>query len=331
MKRKIIYFIKIAVTLFLIGFLFSKINLFSSLREIKNVKIHYYFLSLFFMILTWVANTLRWKALLKIFNNQTKFFRLFLYNLASIFYTTILPGGKIAGETVRAYQVSRDHKGESLEKKQMFLLVFLDRAMGLLGLIIFISIYFFVNEAATGILGQGVSIIKNLIWLAAILGTGFIFSTYFDFILKILNKAPFPFLRKFLNFVSELMIVCRSNKSRLVESLIYSFISVFLSALSVYMIILGLGLDINYLTIAFINSLAVVLIVVPITIGGVGLRESGLIYLLVQAGVIAEKSLALSLLNLLNMSILAIVGGIVELHFSFLKPKTNDTIRKNIQ
>ncbi len=97
------------------------------------------------------------------------------------------------------------------------------------------------------------------------------------------------------------------------------------------MIILGLDLNINYLTIAFINSLAVVLIIIPITIGGVGLREGGLVYLLVQAGAIAEKSLALSLLNFLNMSILAVIGGIVELHFNFLKPKTNDTIRENIQ
>ncbi|TSD02160.1 MAG: hypothetical protein Athens071426_558, partial [Parcubacteria group bacterium Athens0714_26] len=101
MNRKLFYFLKVAVTVFLIWLLFSKIDFLKFLKEIGSVKISYFILAFFLMLAVWLANTLRWKALLEIFDNKLSVFRLFLYNLSSIFYTTVLPGGKLAGDTVR--------------------------------------------------------------------------------------------------------------------------------------------------------------------------------------------------------------------------------------
>ncbi|MDP3901941.1 MAG: hypothetical protein Q8Q37_03185, partial [bacterium] len=73
--------------------------------------------------------------------------------------------------------------------------------------------------------------------------------------------------------------------------------------------------------IVFFNTLAVVLIVIPITIAGIGLRESGLVYFFVTAGIVPEKALALSILNLLLMVILALMGGLIEFYNHFIKDK----------
>lgn len=73
------------------------------------------------------------------------------------------------------------------------------------------------------------------------------------------------------------------------------------------------------MVVALFNSLAVILISIPITVAGIGLREGGLVYLFVQAGIPLEKAAALSALNLAMMLVLALIGGIVEFYCQFLK------------
>ncbi|TSC96864.1 MAG: membrane protein [Parcubacteria group bacterium Athens1014_26] len=321
MNRKLFYFLKVAVTVFLIWLLFSKIDFLKFLKEIGSVKISYFILAFFLMLAVWLANTLRWKALLEIFDNKLSVFRLFLYNLSSIFYTTVLPGGKLAGDTVRAYQVSKDHQGALHEKKRLFLLIFIDRAMGLLGLVLFLSFYFIFVFPAINILRPNSFFAGVLILLSSLFGILLVFSDKLDWLIIFLKKMPWVLLRNFLTFVLDSLNICRVNKLKLLKSLMFSLISVFLSALSVYAMAMGLGLAINYWTIAFINSLAVILIVIPITVGGIGLREGGIVYLLIQFGIDSTKALALSVLNLSVMMILALVGGLIEIYFQFLNKK----------
>jgi len=98
-----------------------------------------------------------------------------------------------------------------------------------------------------------------------------------------------------------------------------SLVSVLVSAFSVYILSLGLKIGVDFWTVAFFNSLAVVLISVPITVAGIGLRESGLVYLFFQAGVPLEKAAALSALNLAMMLVLALLGGALEFYYNFLQ------------
>ena len=98
-----------------------------------------------------------------------------------------------------------------------------------------------------------------------------------------------------------------------------SLVSVLVSAFSVYILSLGLKIGVDFWTVAFFNSLAVVLISVPITVAGIVLRESGLVYLCFQAGVPLEKAAALSALNLAMMLVLALLGGALEFYYNFLQ------------
>ena len=330
MLKNLIYLLKIAATAILIWFLLSKIDLPRFFSEMRNVDIDSFLLAVLLSGIGWWINSLRWGALLEIFNVKIKSPRLFLYNLVGIFYGIVLPGGKITGDLVRAYQIARDHRGEREMKNQIFLLSFVDVGMGLLGYVIFAGIFFIIGHPSINYLGSSSFIIGAILLLMAVLGLGFIFSNLFDFLIKIFVKIPLASLRKFLVFVLSVLITCRKRKYQLLKSLSLSLIGVLSGAAALYVISEALGLGVGFWTIVFFNSLVIILITIPITIAGIGLREGGLIYLLVQTGLASERAAALSFLNLFMIMALASLGGLWEFYYHFLKRRGKTRITTRI-
>src|SRR3989344_2825837 len=319
MSKNLIYLLKIIATAILIWFLLSKIDLPRFFSEMRDVGPDSFLLAVFLSGIAWWINSLRWGALLEIFNVKIKSPRLFLYNLVGVFYGIVLPGGKITGDLVRAYQIARDHRGECEMKNQIFLLSFIDVGMGLLGYVIFAGIFFIIRHPSINYLGSSSFIIGAVLLLMAVLGLGFIFSNLFDFLIKIFVKIPLASLRKFLVFVLSVLITCRKRKYQLLKSLSLSLIGVLSGAAALYVISEALGSGVDFWTIAFFNSLVIILITIPITIAGIGLREGGLIYLLIQTGLAPERAAALSFLNLFIIMTLASLGGLWEFYYHFLK------------
>jgi len=75
----------------------------------------------------------------------------------------------------------------------------------------------------------------------------------------------------------------------------------------------GLGLEVPWTTMVWVRSVVVLLTILPVSIGGLGVREGALLFLLRPFGVAAHDALALSLL-VFAVTILApgLVGGFVE-------------------
>lgn len=331
MKKYLIYLLKIAVSIAFIWLLFSKVDIHLFAKEIQEARLGWILLAIFAMTISWMANTSRWKALLVIFSIKARFFTLFLYNLISVFYTLVLPGGKIMGDLVRGYRVAHDHQGERQEKNQLFLLTFIDRGIGVLAFLMVVSVFFVIQHPAVSFLGQSSAVVGIVILVGVILGLGFIFSGIFDWFLLLIQKIPLTPLKKIVTSLLLSFRSCRGNKRQLLKSLAFSLTVVLLSAASVYAINKALDLEIDYWTIIFFNSLTVILVMIPITVGGIGLREGGLTYLLVQYGIDPAKALALSFLNLcFDIFLFALLGGLAEFYYHFLGGKNNlQKIQKN--
>lgn len=322
MKNRLFYALKIAISAGLIWLLFGKVDIRLFAKAIQEVKWGWILLAIAAMTVGWLLNTLRWDSLLAIFKIKTRFFALFLYNLISMFYTMVLPGGKIMGDLVRGHRVAHDHRGERQEKNQLFLLSFVDRGIGVLAFVIVMSILFIIQHPAVDLLGKSSLAIGIFTLVTAILGVGFTFFGVFDWLLLFVQKIPLTPLKKLAAFILSSLQICRGNKRQLSKALIIAFAVVLLSGLALYAISKSLGLGIDYWTMVFFSSLTVILILVPITIGGIGLREGGLTFLLIQYGIDPEKALALSFLNLFfDIFLFASLGGLAEFYYHFLGGK----------
>lgn len=320
MKSKPFFVFKIAVSAALVWLLATKIDFSEFAADFLKINPLYFLGAILAMAAVWLLNSERWRILLDVFSLKDKTRRLFLYVLAGMFYGIVLPGGRVSGDLVRAYQISRDQSGDGQAKRQAFLSVFLDRGIGFAIFAVFAGFYFILGHPASEYLGyQPVFLTFGI--LAVIFGLGFILTGAFDFLLIYFGRIPVAAARKLSGFILESLKAFRSRGDVQLKAILLSFSSVILSAMPVYLLCQGLGIAINYWTVALFVSLSAILTVIPITVAGIGLREGGLAYLLVQSGVIGEKAAAAALLHLGVIVFLSLFGGLVELRYHFLKSK----------
>jgi len=318
-KHYLSYFLKLFVTILLLWLLFSRVDFKGLLSEIGGISPFYFFGGVLFLMLGWYISTVKWRMLLNIFGFSVETGKLFSYNLISIFYSIALPGGKLAGDAVRAYKIAGNHGSGSEAKKKLAVITFFDRGLVLLALVSFAAIAFLAGFPGASFLGKAGFFLAIALAALMIFGWLSLFSGMFDFIFFILRRFPEKRIAALAELVFEQLLAARKQKPKLFNTLLTSFFSIATSAFSVYLLSLGLKIGIGFWTVAFFNSLAVILISIPITLAGIGLREGGLIYLFFQVGVPLEKAAALSALNLAMMLVLALIGGIIEFYYQFLK------------
>ena len=318
-KYYLSYFLKLFATLLLLWLLFSHVDFKGLLNEISGISPFYFFGGVLFLMLGWYISTVKWRMLLNIFGFRVGIVKLFSYNLISIFYSIALPGGKLAGEAVRAYKIAGNHGSGREAKKKLALITFLDRGMMLLALVSFACAFFIFGFPAASSLGSARVPLVLILFLLAAFGWFLLFTGILDFLFKKLISINLPKISGFLSACFKILIAGRKDKQGLFFIFLISCFSMLISAFSVYLLSLGLKVGFNFLAVAFFNSLAVILISIPVTLAGIGLREGGLVYLFFQAGVPLEKAAALSALNLAMMLTLALIGGIIEFYYQFLK------------
>jgi len=265
-----------------------------------------YFASLF-------INSIKWKRLL----NTQNLISLIKLTFISQYYTIILPG-QLAGEGIKAYKLGKGKK----DAERIAASVIVDRITGFLGLL------------AVGLVGALLSNDLNSDFILIILSTIlFVFvlllfslrfrllQTFYDMIIDFFylrfNKVRSIFDRLII-FKRE-WIVYLNKPMLLLESVGIGFIFQVLAVLVTYILSIGLNLDINFLDLCWVFSFVSVLMILPITVAGIGLREGGFVSLLGLIGILPEKALALSL-SLFGIQLLgAAIGGIIE--FSKIKIK----------
>lgn len=226
-------------------------------------------------------------------------------NLSAVFYGLFLPGGNATGWAVRVFRLSAGPTGVATA----MLVLAGDRALATatgagIGAIADILL----DRPAT------LSISVLLIAVAAA-ASGLVWALLLSDIDKLFAKA-----RKWLGF-GWLMSKARDRGHtplfpEPVKVLYGLGLALLVHALGITIWVwlarsLDLGLD--ALTITWVRSVALVVGLVPVTIGGLGVREGVVVYLLTRLGVTGADALALSLLAF-AVTVLAIgfVGGVAE-------------------
>ncbi len=100
----------------------------------------------------------------------------------------------------------------------------------------------------------------------------------------------------------------RANLGRLLTSLLLCLPIHVSWFVVVYLVAQSLGIDVSFLAIATVTVLVWVITAVPVSFGGVGVRELSFVYLLSLQGVANEQGVALSLYCFLVAVLLALLG-----------------------
>ena len=282
----------------------------NDLRQVLNVLLSIPFLSflwaLLLYFLTLCISTLRWHQLIPECGRK----QLLSLTFISQYYSLVLPG-QMTGEAVKAYKLGKGRQNA----EQIAASVIIDRILGLIGMI---------GVAITGLLFSATDAAKDVaVWfvpvMIGLLTVLYIFQ-YERFnvalrqLLLLLKRNIFK-TRNLVDRCLRLMDEWKAYLNKpviLLKSLLLGIVYQLIGVCISYILGNTAGIHIPFTDWCWIFGAVSIIVFVPITIGGVGLREGGFIFLLSIFHIPSEKALALSLAIFGLHIIGALIGGIID-------------------
>ena len=289
------------MTLALLIFLFSKIDflaLFEVLKSSNLGKIACAFLLYVFLNL---LIFFRWYFLCAGLGIKVKKTRLLVSYMISQFFNLVLPS-TIGGDAVKTFDLARHVKSHS---SGILATVILDRFCGFFGLLTVLTLAIVFGM---GVLDDPMILVATVILLAAVIMLAAVMfsSRFFNIVFKIF---PFRKLKDYILKVHEATSSYRHKKRYLVVAWLISVATQAGIALVYYFFAQAIGLDIKIIYFLIFVPVISAFSVIPISIGGLGVRDTASVVLFTKIGITTTKAFTLSLLNFGAMFIIGILGG----------------------
>ena len=299
MNTKITVLLKVAISLGLIVFLINQVNFKEIIIIMKDVDLAMIIYALIFIIVQVFIATIRWRLVLQCQKINLDYKNILQILWVGLFFNQAMPSS-VGGDVIRGYYL----KKQGITLGSATLGVLMDRLFGMMGLVILVLaatplLFDLVSDpiARTGVLFIALSVFLVLL---------FIFFT---------DKLPgnFSHLKLIRGFYS-LSIDGRRCLSKGVNGPLILAISILIHLLSIVVVMIiaiGLGINVEFVGFFLMIPLVTLIMVVPISIAGWGVREGVMVVGFGYLGVAPELALSLSILYGLSVLIVALPGGIV--------------------
>jgi hypothetical protein len=294
-KRSSVILAKVVVTGILVIWIINSLD-FESFTNIIN--------TINWPIITWAIivsfvdmsiSALRWKVLMRPFKPHFSYLYLLYLTFVAHCYNMVVPGN-IAGDVVRAFKTS-------------MATVFLDRLIGMLGLVVVVLFGIIFSYPMLSELGLMKYIIVVMLILSLLSIS--IFSRRVTRQFSWIGNMLGPFYEKIKVALLSIQLY-RNYYREIIEAFCATLSSHLLIVTTVYLINMAIGSNATYLHCLLFVPVIGLISSIPVTIGGIGLREAGYILLFTQVGVTKEHALGISLIFFLLLVGWAIVGAILS-------------------
>jgi len=305
-KNIAFYLLKIGITVGLLFFLFSKTDINKMVSIVKEIDLFYLLIALTIFVFTYYLGIVRWHVLLRGAQVVVPISRVALSYLMGLAVNLFIPS-TVGGDFARGIDLS---VYTSSSKAKVFATVILDRMCGYVAVVFLTSFslifgYKFVNDPAVlisfGILASILLIILLILFNKRV----------FHLMLRIFGRLEM--IKKPLIRFHEAIILFRL-KSR-IKTISYALILALLIQIGavflLYFIAKSLRIDIAMIYFFIFVPIISAIAMLPITVGGLGLRDSSAVFFFTRIGLSASAAFTLSLMTFFFIMLAGIVGGIV--------------------
>lgn len=302
MKKKILVAFKIIVSVSLLGYLFSKVDLKGVQDSLSRVSYWYLAAAVAVLLLQAVAGAVRLSMVIKIIATRLRLRAALHIMFIGLFFNQTLPSS-IGGDAMRVWRIR--HHGFPL--RTAINSVLLDRLIALVALGIFMLLSYPVLYRLVEN-----SLLRVMVILAALaLLAGFALLYFF-------RKIPRRFYglritEEIRHISSEAHQIVRRPR-RAGEIVFLSVVMHAMTGLAIYEVARGLGLSVGLIECIVLTPPISLLTVLPISVAGWGVREAGMVTALAFAGVAAHDALIVSILFGLLLMLISIPGGVFWLY-----------------
>lgn len=299
-KKIAFLFIKLIVSGGLVYLLVSRIGLSSILENISKTNPFLFITAVIIYLIQIGISTCRWSLLIE---KRPPFVKLYSLYLIGSFFSIFLPG-LVGGDTVKAYYLNKYLKGHSSTNGEKegenptlvvsIASVFMDRYLGLIAIILIVIFVF----------PFGFVYLHNTIfmWIVPLFFVVFALTSYVFFRCRIGQRINF--IANFYKYFSFYI----KKKSVLVKTIILSFFTQISGMIAVYILSIGLGINLTVLAILVFLPIIILVSFIPISIAGIGLREAAFVFFLGIIGISSDQAITLSIIWFLSTCSASLFG-----------------------
>ncbi len=313
-RRYIITYLKIIIGLTLITIILLRVDFISLKNEFHSLPFYIPLLLVIQLFLQVSVNVPLKKTVFAIFNFKASPSILYKKIFQASFYGFFLPA-TIGGDAYNAYYFGK--KFNNYPKVISGLL---------LNKIIGITVFFILTMLVIVI--NGVDFLTKIkvdfdinlaSWLIILLA--FLFVSMTIFIWRLWYKKFTAYWKKIKAIFSEI----KNDKRRLTMLVVYSILFYLVSICGRVFIGKIIGIDLSILNLTFVIMLVNLIILLPITVSGIGVREAGFVTLLSVLGIDNSKALTLSILDFGIQISSVLIGGLIILCDFIINRKSRDS------
>jgi hypothetical protein len=291
--------VKIAVTVSLLWFLVSRVDLHDIANALTGLGLASLGLAAFVLALTIPTNAVRWHYILSASGYSPGMAKLAKILLVGLFFNQVLPSG-IGGDAVRAWRchllgIPAGHAVRS---------ILLDRAMGFASIVLAYAagLPILLRMTADGV-QRGVFV---AILLIAVGGLVALFSL--DLLRNFLLRL------KFLSFLASISIEGRrlvSDPRRFAVIFLLAFLGTAINIWAYQRIALSIGAQLSFVDWVLIVPPVTLVQLLPISLAGWGIREAALVVVLSAFDTPSDVALTIALLFGACQVLIALPGGLI--------------------
>ena len=294
MKARILFWLKIGVSVGLLGYLLTMIDLDHLLEQLRNLDLRYLALAFVLLLAQIAVSSFQWQLILRSDGVAMRLPFLFKTNLIGGFISLFLPTS-FGGDVYRVVAVSGVNK--DLAKSASSILF--ARLCGFFALTSICMIgYVALPEQPYGPLVFFFYVVGVACFLVLSSDTAIGFIDAFE--IAIVKKFA-KVLRSFRNY--------RTHRRLLLIVLLLAFAFQLNVVVINKVYTLALGIEVDFTLLLVIIPLIFLTDTLPISINGLGVRESAFAFFFVMNGLTVEQALAVALLVVAERYLIGLLGG----------------------
>lgn len=305
-KNTLLFILKVAASSILIWYLLANTDLTAIFKSLKSANPWWILLAFITLNIGKLLTSYRWQILLQAQGIYIQLRSLVASVYVGQFFNSILPS-TVGGDAYRAY----DTATESKQTTKSIISLIADRLIGVFALALLAVVALIVGWLIGDDVRFYVFPVLSVFILCS-LGLSLVFFdkpySSFDSLLRRFNLNKFA---DQLTKAYESLYSLRKQPNVLLAAFIISILLQINVILFYYFIGISLDLNVSFLYYAMIVPVALVVLLIPFSINGIGIREGIFVFLLTGLGVPSYEAIALSWISFGLMLTQGIIGGVI--------------------
>ena len=310
MREQIKRIIKLLISLLLMALLVSRVNYNEFRSVLGRTSIEGIFVVVIAYLVSVILNAIKWKVLLP----TTELSFLIGLSFRAQLYSTVLPG-QLFGEASKVTAWSDRHE----DTAKVAASVVFDKITGMIGQLIIGVFGIYLSKNAVGISNKWTVIIILIVGIGAVvLSPNSHVSSGVRCTSSILGKINKKLEIKLLD-TYESWVIFSSDGLIMFKSVLWGLINQLVCIFSVWYLSIHMGMRVDFMDFCWIIPLMSMILLLPISFAGIGLRDTSLASMLSLFSVSAGSSLVISLSMLLGQLVSAGIGELYILRSNIKK------------